>query len=89
MGATDYKQPMREPLPLESMRIPVLDIYGSDDYPAVQRLAAIRQQQMQDEGHALNRQLVVPDADHYFVNRGEPLADVIAQWLEQLQAQWR
>lgn len=87
MGATDYKQPMRQALPLDSMQIPLLDIYGSDDYPAVQRLAAIRQQQMQDEGNPLNRQVVVADADHYFVDRGEALSEVIAQWLQRLQAQ--
>ena len=59
MGATDYKQPMLQPFPLDTMKKPILDVYGGDDYPAVQRLAGIRAQQMQDEGHALSSQLVV------------------------------
>ncbi|MCP3688014.1 MAG: DUF3530 family protein, partial [Gammaproteobacteria bacterium] len=37
MGATDYKQPMREPFPLDMITVPVLDIYGADDYPAVHK----------------------------------------------------
>lgn len=85
MGATDYKQPMREPLPLDQMKKPVLDIYGGDDYPAVQRLAAIRAQQMGGEGNALNNQIVVPGADHYFTDKGEALVKVVAEWMEQLK----
>ena len=47
MGATDYGQPMHEPLPLATMSVPVLDLFGDEDYPAVlgeasARLAAIR-----------------------------------------------
>ncbi len=82
MGATDFKQPMRQPLPLDRMKKPVLDIYGGDDYPAVQRLAAIRAQQMQDEGHPDSRQIVIPGANHYFIDMGAPLVDAIADWLQ-------
>ena len=84
MGATDYKQPMRQPFPLDKMSKPILDVYGGDDYPAVQRLAAIRAQQMQDEGNALSQQIIVPGANHYFTNMGEPLLEVVATWLEKL-----
>jgi hypothetical protein len=35
MGATDYRQPMHQPFPLDWMRVPVLDLYGANDYPAV------------------------------------------------------
>ncbi len=84
MGATDYKQPMRQPFPLDKMSKPILDVYGGDDYPAVQRLAAIRAQQMQDEGHALSQQIIVPGANHYFTDMGDPLLEVVATWLEKL-----
>lgn len=85
MGATDYKQPMREPFPLDQMKKPILDIYGGDDYPAVQRLAAIRAQQMGGEGNALNQQIVVPGANHYFTDKGAELVEVVAEWLEKLK----
>lgn len=82
MGATDYKQPMRRPLPLDSMKKPVLDIYGGNDYPAVQRLAAIRLQQMQGEGNPLSKQVKIPEANHYFTDKGEPLVEAVGLWLD-------
>ncbi len=84
MGATDLGQPMREPFPLERMTRPVLDIYGGEDYPAVQRLGALRAQQMQGEGHPLSTQIIVPGAEHYFVDRDADLVDAVAGWLQRL-----
>lgn len=84
MGATDYKQPMLEPFPLEQMKKPLLDIFGGDDYPAVHRLAAIRAQQMPDDGNPKSRQIKIPEANHYFTDRGEPLLEVVAEWLDKL-----
>lgn len=84
MGATDYNQPMRQPYPLDKMKKPILDVYGGNDYPAVQRLAGIRAQQMQVDGNPLSRQIVVPQANHYFTDMGEPLLAVIADWLAKL-----
>lgn len=84
MGATDYKQPMLEPFPLDKMKKPILDVYGGDDYPAVQRLAAIRAQMMQDEGNVLSKQIVIPGADHYFTDMGEPLVEEVANWLKKI-----
>lgn len=85
MGATDYKQPMREPLPLESMKKPVLDVYGGDDYPAVHRLAGLRAQQISGQGHDLSTQVRIPAANHYFTDRGDPLLETIAGWLQKLK----
>jgi pimeloyl-ACP methyl ester carboxylesterase len=85
MGATDYKQPMLEDFPLDQMKKPILDVYGGDDYPAVQRLAAIRAQQMSEEGNSLSHQIKIPGANHYFTDMGEPLVEAIAAWLEKLR----
>lgn len=85
LGATDYKQPMLQPFPMDSMKKPVLDVYGGNDYPAVQRLAGIRAQQMQDEGNVLSQQIVVPDANHYFTDSGDQLVEVVAGWLEKMK----
>lgn len=85
MGATDYKQPMRWPLPLDRMEKPVLDVYGADDYPAVHRLAGLRAQQIMGEGHGLSKQIKIPGADHYFTDMGEPLLETVATWLEKLK----
>ena len=66
MGATDYRQPMQRPFPFARLKIPVLDIYGSEDYPAVHRLAPIRLEKIQLGGHLGSTQVVVDGADHDF-----------------------
>ena len=83
MGATDYKQPMRKPFPLEGLRVPFLNIYGSEDYPAVQRLAEQLESTL-DERNNLSAQIQVPDADHYFDGHEDQLIEVIADWLDTL-----
>jgi pimeloyl-ACP methyl ester carboxylesterase len=82
MGATDYKQPMPEPFPLNSLDVPVFDIYGGDDYPAVGRLAPGRWQQIQQAGNPLSRHRLVDDADHYFTDRGDDLVEPVGKWLD-------
>ncbi len=84
MGATDYKQPMKQPFPFEKITKPILDVYGADDYPAVQRLAALREQQAADAINSLSAQKKIPKANHYFTDRGDPLVKAVADWLETL-----
>ncbi|MBL7002888.1 MAG: DUF3530 family protein [Gammaproteobacteria bacterium] len=84
MGATDYKQPMKQPFPLEKIAKPILDIYGSDDYPAVHRLAPKRLSQMKDAGNEKSKQVKIEDANHYFTDQGEPLLEVVSEWLDTL-----
>lgn len=84
MGATDYQQPMREPFPLDSLSVPVLDVYGKEDYPAVHRLAPGRWQQIQQAGHPKSRQLVIDEADHYFTDQGDVLVEAVGEWLSRL-----
>ena len=82
MGATDYKQKMVDPWQLDRLTIPVLDIYGAEDYPAVQRMAAQRLAAIQ--GNSRSRQVVVPGADHYFSDRGDTLVEQVSRWLDTL-----
>lgn len=84
MGATDYRQPMHEPFPLDSMRVPVLDLYGADEYPAVIRLAPRRRAMIEASGNTRSRQVVLPNADHYFSDRGDALVEGVAAWLDTL-----
>ncbi len=85
MGATDYRQPMHQPFPLDWMRVPVLDLYGANDYPAVIRLAPGRKEMLLQAGHPRSRQLVLPEANHYFTDQGDPLVAAVADWLGQLE----
>jgi len=85
MGATDYQQPMAQPFPLEKLAVPILDIYGADDYPAVHRLAPRRWSNIEKTKQALSKQIVVPEANHYFTDRGDELLQAIGDWLKQLE----
>jgi len=81
MGATDVGQPMREPFPFERLSVPVLDIYGDNDFRAVRLLAEVRRLQLATSGHPHHAQIIVPDSEHYFVNRSDVLTETIARWL--------
>jgi hypothetical protein len=80
MGATDYKQPMREPFPFAEMHVPVLDLFGSEDFAAVKRLAPARKRLIM-QANPLSSQVEINAAEHYFKGRSESLLAVIAQWL--------
>ncbi len=84
MGSTDKGQPMREPLPLHRVQIPVLDIRGEYDYPAVHGRAAERWQYIQQAGKLQSRQRMVPAANHYFTDKGDILLKEVSLWLKQL-----
>lgn len=85
MGATDYQQPMQQPLPLDLMNVPVLDLYGEHEFPAVIRLADSRKTMIEKAGHPVSLQQVLPGANHYFTDQDEPLVEAVADWLGQLE----
>ena len=84
MGATDAGQPMREPFPLAEMAVPVLDLFGDEDYPSVPREAPGRLAAIRTAGHPRSAQRIVPGADHFFRDMDEELVDVIVDWLTTL-----
>ena len=84
MGATDYKQPMIHPFPLDKLNVPVLDVYAEMDYPAVLKMAGERWRQIESAGNDKSRQVVIKDSAHYYKDRGEALTSVIEQWLQTL-----
>lgn len=85
MGATDYQQPMRAPFPLENLHVPVLDVFGSEDYPAVQRMAPQRLEAMRAAGHPHSAQRRVDGANHDFHGAAAPLLSAVGEWLEGLK----
>ncbi|MCW8956100.1 MAG: alpha/beta hydrolase family protein, partial [Gammaproteobacteria bacterium] len=84
MGSTDKGQPMLSPFPLEKLPLPILDIRGEFDYPAVIAKAPDRWQRIKQAGNAKSEQRVVKKADHYFTDMGAPLLKEIASWLDSL-----
>ena len=53
--------------------MPVLDIDGANEYPAVKRLAPERLRQIRQAGNPKSEQRVVSGADHDFTDAGSPL----------------
>ena len=84
MGATDYRQPMHQPFPLDYISVPILDVYGSEDYPAVVAKAVERDAAIQLAGNPKSMQSVVEGADHFFEDYEESLVEVISNWLDRL-----
>ncbi len=64
---------------LSKVRVPVLDLYGENDFPQV--LAAGSRRRTALEGIAGSRQLSIAGADHYYTGREQALAAAIAAFL--------
>ena len=72
------------PFPFASLKVPVLDLYGELDYPAVHRLAPERLQLINHGGNPLSKQVVATGADHYFSENSELLTKEVSDWLDSL-----
>ena len=83
MGATDYRQPMRKPFPFDRIRVPLLNVYGENDYPAVQRQAA-QLEPVLAQINSRSAQRLIPGADHYFSGHEEQLGAAVSDWLDTL-----
>jgi hypothetical protein len=73
MGATDYKQPMKQPFPLDKMTIPVFDVYAENDFPAVLRMAPERLAVIRKAGNPQSAQQEIAGAEHYFNGSNDAL----------------
>jgi len=68
---------------LKHINIPVLDLYGSKDFPSVLATSSLR-----ESGAAHNvdyQQLVIDGAYHFFEYREDELLDSVGSWLETYQ----
>ena len=89
MGATDYQQKMAEPFPLDKMKVPVLDIYGSDEFNGVLRMAPERLAAIKKANNPKSSQQVLEGANHYFNTpaQNEALAEAVSVWLDSLDSE--
>ena len=84
MGATDFAQKMAKPYPLDTMTIPVLDLFGSKEYSGVLNKAPARLMQITKAANPKSQQVVVPGANHYFTDKGDELVLAVSKWLDTL-----
>jgi pimeloyl-ACP methyl ester carboxylesterase len=64
------------------LKVPVLDLYGENDYPAVLQHAAARRVSM--ERIPGSRQVVIAGADHFFAGREKELSQTVRAFIEGL-----
>ncbi len=84
MGATDYKQPMRHAFPLDKLDVPIFDVYAENDYAAVLKMAPDRLKMINSAGNKKSAQSMLADSDHYYVDKGDELTQLISDWLKTL-----
>lgn len=82
LGATDINQPLQTPIPIARIKVPVLDVYGENEFPAPLKMLESRQRMLEMNGHAHSRQVMINGANHYFTGYSEPLAEAIIDWLD-------
>ncbi len=85
MGATDFRQPMLEPFPFERISVPMLDLFGSEDYPAVIKAAPDRIAAIEAAGNTQSAQVIIDGADHFFEDYEEQLVSAVAEWVTSLR----
>ncbi|MFZ5484927.1 MAG: DUF3530 family protein [Pseudomonadota bacterium] len=69
------------PAPLDSSKLtlPILDLYGQNDLPAVLGHAATRATGLK---HGKSAQVVMPGADHFFAGQEAALVEQVRRWLD-------
>ncbi len=68
---------------LQTIQIPVLDIYGSEDLKAVLDTASKRASTAEKAGNKHYQQTMVPDADHFFKGKSDILVKQVVNWIKQ------
>ena len=79
--SSNQKDPkVNSAIALKSIKIPVLDIYGSEDLESVLSTSAARR-----ENGSVNKgytQTMISGANHFFDDMNEPLIEAIDEWLK-------
>lgn len=80
-GGPELMQPA---IMMKTIRLPVLDIYGSNDLAEVVNFAAARKQAAEDAGNHRYRAVRVAGADHFFSDSYPKLLKLLRDWLASL-----
>ncbi len=82
MSATQKNRDVNSAISLQTINIPVLDLYGSDDLPGVLETAVFRKQV--SAHNAQYSQQVIQGANHFFDEMNDELIRVVADWSRQV-----
>ncbi|MGI9319521.1 MAG: DUF3530 family protein [bacterium] len=85
LGTTDAGQDLKTPFPIGNMTVPVLDIYGSEEYPRPLAMVPERRALLDQNANSSSAQIEVEGANHYFTDAGEQLTQQVLGWLDSAQ----
>jgi pimeloyl-ACP methyl ester carboxylesterase len=77
---------MQPALLLEKIRVPVLDLHGSEDLPVVLDYTAVRAAAAAKAGNKHYVQVMEKGANHFFSERYDALKARVSGWLKQLRS---
>ena len=69
---------------LESVKVPVLDLFGSDDLPVVLENRQKKAMAAQSGGNLRFQQQEIEGANHFFDDKNDELVDAVDDWLKNL-----
>ncbi|MXZ80954.1 MAG: DUF3530 family protein [Gammaproteobacteria bacterium] len=82
LGVTDVGQDLKTPFPIGRLSVPVLDIYGTGEYPRPLAMVPHRQELLRQNGNPLSAQVPVEGATHFFRGYGDVMIGKLADWLD-------
>ena len=85
LGATDAGQELKTAFPIGQMRVPVLDLYGSEEFDRPLAMLPQRRRLLEQNGHPASMQRSVEGANHYFTGYGDEVAAIVDHWLNQFK----
>ncbi len=71
---------------LQTIKVPVLDIYGDDDLEGIMKSVDERAAAAKKAGNSNYTQVELADSDHFFDGKEDELVEAVAEWLEKLTA---
>ena len=85
LGAVDAGQSLKTPLPIAKLNIPVLDIYGSNEFSGSLGMLNDRLAMLRENGHPYSEQIKVDGANHYFTGYGDIMVQHLSRWLQKIK----
>ncbi|MBD3609744.1 MAG: DUF3530 family protein, partial [Gammaproteobacteria bacterium] len=82
-GTLFKSQPINYLHSVKKIKLPILDIYGSEDLEGVLASAKQRANTAQKAGNGSYTQVKVANANHFFVGKDDELVSQVARWLKQ------
>ncbi len=83
-GAVDLGQRILEPYPYSKIKVPILDVYGENDYKSIKANAEERFQNIKKLSNKKSSQVKILKSDHYHRDNANELFKAVNQWLKTL-----